>query len=409
MNKPQAVNDFGDGKAIQESKAEGGIAQPKAKPATTGTLNRLPRQLDDSHMPADFSISWDSYKRGGTDKFLAQRPEHLKSQPMRGFEEEYVNIIDYIVRITHRIWEEGDIGYIYDTYSHDCNVWDADLGLGVGRDRVVAGTARTLNAYPDMRILGDEVIWAGDENVGFHSSHRSYITGTNTGFSAFGAPTNRPVRFMCIANCVMVENEIFYEHVMHNTASLIQQLGLNVFDVAREMVDKHGETVLARDFGASEPYRLPGQGKPALLPVPTAEKFDVRAFVIAFYQNVWNRRMLGSLPKFCSSSITYQGPTERYYQGLGNYKSWILSLLAMFPDLTFSVEDLYWMGNDQSGYMVSARWSAQGTHLGNGIYGQPSGKEIQLMGISQLKIQNGKILQEWSIFNELGVITQIVS
>ncbi|MCI1035736.1 MULTISPECIES: ester cyclase [Raoultella] len=408
MNKPQIVNDISDNKAASEVKAENSNENQKDKKTVPVSLNRLPRQLDEQHMPADFTISWDSYKRGGTDKFLAQTPSHLHRHPMRGFDKEYVNIIDYIIRITHRIWEEGDIGYIYDTYSHDCNVWD-DVGLHVGRDRVVAGTARTLNAYPDIRILGDEVIWAGDENVGFHSSHRSYIMGTNTGFSEFGAPTNRPVRFMCIANCVMLENEIFYEHVLHNTASLIQQLGLNVFDVARDMMTRHGENPLARDFVSSEPFRVPGQGKPALLPLPQGNKLDVRAFINAFYQNVWNRRMLRSLTDFCSPNIAYQGPTERVYQGLGNYKSWILSLLAMFPDLTFSVDDVYWMGNDQSGYLVSVRWSAQGTHLGHGIYGKPTGKEVHLVGISQYRIQDNIIQQEWSIFNEFGVITQLVS
>jgi len=37
---------------------------------------------------------------------------------MRGFEATYGDIVDYSVRITHRIWEEGDMGYIYETYAH---------------------------------------------------------------------------------------------------------------------------------------------------------------------------------------------------------------------------------------------------------------------------------------------------
>ncbi len=45
------------------------------------------------------------------------RPRNA-AKSMRGFEEQYVDIIDYIVRITHRIWEEKHIGYIYDTYKH---------------------------------------------------------------------------------------------------------------------------------------------------------------------------------------------------------------------------------------------------------------------------------------------------
>ena len=46
-------------------------------------------------------------------------------QSLRGFEEQYQDIVDYIVRITHRIWEEADMGYIYDTYSSKVSVHTA--------------------------------------------------------------------------------------------------------------------------------------------------------------------------------------------------------------------------------------------------------------------------------------------
>ena len=97
--------------AAKDSKIAAGYAQ------TTSAL-----ALTDTHMPSDFSISLDALRRGGTDRFLRQPPSEAKRQAMAGFEDTYVNIVDYIVRITHRIWEEKDIGYIYDTYSHDCKV-----------------------------------------------------------------------------------------------------------------------------------------------------------------------------------------------------------------------------------------------------------------------------------------------
>src|SRR5207237_3432666 len=88
-------------------------------------------RLSDSQMPRDFSVSLAAYNRGGTDTFLSRRPDHHPRQDMAGFDPDYVDIVDYIVRITHRIWEEKDIGYIYDTYSHDCRVLD-DVGLQYG-------------------------------------------------------------------------------------------------------------------------------------------------------------------------------------------------------------------------------------------------------------------------------------
>ena len=209
------------------------VAAPPALPNGDATATHIRFDaLRDGHMPADYSISLENYRRGGTREFLAREPEHLKAQPMRGFEPRFRNIVDYIVRITHRIWEEKDIGYIYDTYSHDCRVWD-DVGLQYGREKIVADTVHTNNAVPDIRLIADEVIWAGDEEVGFHTSHRTMILGTNTGYSRFGPPTGRPLRLLCIANCVARDNEIHDEHVAYDTAALIQQMGLDVAGAAR--------------------------------------------------------------------------------------------------------------------------------------------------------------------------------
>ena len=33
-----------------------------------------------------------------------------KKQELPGFDEEYLDIVDYIIKITHRIWEEKGIG-----------------------------------------------------------------------------------------------------------------------------------------------------------------------------------------------------------------------------------------------------------------------------------------------------------
>ena len=41
-------------------------------------------------------------------------------QSMRGFDPIYTDIVDYIVRCTHRIWDERDVGLIYTHYTHNC-------------------------------------------------------------------------------------------------------------------------------------------------------------------------------------------------------------------------------------------------------------------------------------------------
>ncbi|WP_439617134.1 ester cyclase [Shinella sp.] len=381
---------------------------PAAKGRTEAKQGRSRfRPLSPEHMPRDYAISLDAYRRGGTDAFIGRSPDHLVKQRLTGFEPQYVNIIDYIIRITHQIWEEKDIGYIYDTYSHDCLVWD-DLALQVGRDKIVADTTSLNNAFPDIRIVAEDVVWAGDDAIGFHTSHRSQIIGTNTGFSRYGAPTGRRVQFLCMANCVARDNEIFYEHVVYDTAEVVKQLGFDVVETAKRAASSGVTAGLPRDFLGGEPKRTVGQGKPEKVAVPTEIRDNPEEFVRAALHTMWNRRNLGALDQVYHPGIVSQQTGSRIFRGTGQLRSFMLSQLAMFPDVLYSVDDLYWMGNAQEGFVVATRWSMTGTHRGLGRYGEPTGREVNIWGITHWLIEGNRVTKEWTTFNEFGVLIQVL-
>ncbi len=355
-----------------------------------------------SIMPRDFSISLAA--KGGTDAVL-RAPGKERLQQMRGFEMQYVDIIDYIVRITHRIWEEKDIGYIYDTYSQSSHVYD-DYGLQYGSEKIVADTVHTINAIPDIRLFADEIIWAGNDEVGFHTSHRTVIKGHNSGYSRYGPPTGAPVFLWCIANCVSLENVIFAEWVTYDTANLIRQLGLDLPTMARKLGNELGERAFEDErFGEAE--RLRGQGAPEHK-LPSSESgFDVEEFIRRNWHNIWNRRSIKQVQESYHRSLLFRGATGRVFYGRGEYQSFVLGMLAMFPDAMLQIDDIYWMGNDDDGYLVSVRWSLVGTHRGVGIYGAPTGRRISMWGIAQQQIERGVITKEWLLFNEFAVMQQI--
>lgn len=354
-------------------------------------------------MPADFAISLRA-KAGGDQQLL--NPGGGRRQPMRGFEDTYVDIVDYIVRITHRIWEEKEIGYIYNTYRHNARVTD-DFGLQYGREKIVADTVHTINAFPDIRIFADEIIWAGDDSAGFHTSHRGVMIGHNTGWSKYGSPTGRRIVVWAIANCSSLENEIYEEWVLYNTSALLQQLGFDLRRKARELANERDELSPPLDVRTGEPERLPGQGKPPHLAPPATDPFDIEAFLRWGFHYTWNWRNVGHVDRTHASTLRFHGPTNRVYYGRGEYKSFILSLLAMFPDLALQIDDLYWMGNQHDAYLSSTRWSAVGTHCGWGSYGKPTGRRVHIWGITQHSIRNGQIVEEWMLFNEFELMQQI--
>jgi predicted ester cyclase len=355
-------------------------------------------------MPADFSIA--VRPNAGSDTLRAEQQRGARRQSMRGFEDTYTDIVDYIIRITDRIWEAQDVGYIYDTYAPGCFVHD-DSGPHIGVEWVVSGTLNSLNAFPDATHIADDVIWAGTDEEGFVTSHRYVGTAHHLGAWRYGPATGRKVNLWGIANCVVSENEIYEEWVLYNTASRLMQLGVDVRWAARE----YGNELLAvtADRHVPEIQRLNGGRHPEYYPESTSSAFDVEHAVRKLWHDVYNRRDLSAVDRAYASTVRWNGTSNRSGYGRSYVRSQALALLATFPDVGMNVDEVYWMGNDADGYRVSLRWTAMGTHRGYAMYGEPTGRRVHLWGISQLYLNAGAITEEWSCFNEFDVLAQLLA
>ena len=211
-------------------------------------------------------------------------------QPLAGFEETYRNIIDYIVRITYRIWEDRDVEYIRDTYHDASRVYD-DYGLQLGSAKIVDDTYHTTGAFSDIELIADEIVWAGDEKVGFHTSHRTIIRGTNDGPSRYGPATGRKVDVLVFANCVALENQIFLEHVIYNTSSMLNQLGFDIDDMARKARRRSAGWMAAQSDAVWDEQRAAARPHDAAVDRrASCSGFDVDHFARANFEALWNRR-----------------------------------------------------------------------------------------------------------------------
>ena len=366
---------------------------------------RLTDAASGRHMPTDYSIA---VRPGtGSDTARAGRERGDRRQSMRGFEDTYTDIVDYIVRITHRIWEDQDAGYIYDTYSPGCFVYD-DTGSNYGVERVVEATVGALHAFPDTRSWADEVIWAGDDEQGFVTSHRYITSGHHLAPWRWGPPTGRKVNLWGIANCVVRENEIFEEWVLYNMASRFMQLGIDPKWAAREYGNELNRTVADRHV--PEVQRLIGGRQPEYYAgTASGDGFDVEHFVRGLWHNLYNRRDLSSVDRAYSAAVRWRGTSNRTGYGRTDVRAMARALLATFPDLGMHVDEVYWMGNEAEGFRVSVRWTAAGTHRGYALYGEPTGRRVHLWGIDQLYVSGGMVTEAWSMFNEFDVMAQILS
>lgn len=325
------------------------------------------------------------------------------AQSLDGFDPKFNDFVDFIIRITHEIWEEKAIGKLYDYYANNMQIHTSGATI-YGREAVIAGTIATLAAYPDRRLYGDEVIWGGNDVVGLYSSHRITHAGTNRGWSLYGPPTGNKVNYRAVADCLVKRNMIVEEWLVRDELTLVHQLGLDPAKTAKEMARKDAEKGHIFPV-AGDVERGRGQYPPEK--IEASEEFDPENFVRRAIHEVWNWRLLNKVRDYFSETLVFEGSSMRRLNGWNDYQGYILSILAPFPDLRITAEHFCYVGDEQQGYRTATRWRMRGTHTGFGNYGEPTGQSIEILGVSHHLIQNGKIQSEWTLFDEFELLKQI--
>jgi steroid delta-isomerase-like uncharacterized protein len=90
-------------------------------------------------------------------------------------------------------------------------------------------------------------------------------------------------------------------------------------------------------------------------------------------------------------------------RGLEEAKQFLAIYKTAFPDLHATVEDAIAEGDK-----VVTRWTVRGTHQGEiEEFGPPTGRQVEIKGITIHRIDGGKIVEEWERYDNLGVMQQL--
>jgi steroid delta-isomerase-like uncharacterized protein len=78
------------------------------------------------------------------------------------------------------------------------------------------------------------------------------------------------------------------------------------------------------------------------------------------------------------------------------------ALRAAFPDLAVRVDR-----SVAEGEMVAVHWSATGTNTAAGTMFPGNGRRVTIDGMSFFRFANGRIVEEWSTYDNLAVLRQL--
>jgi hypothetical protein len=336
-------------------------------------------------------------------------PSAAKSQSLIGFDDEFIDIVDYIIRITHRIWEQKNVGLCRHYYAEYCPVHT----LGAYADEVssiVSGTLQTISTFPDRSLIGENVIWRdlGSE-AGYYSSHRITSIMTNKGASEFGEATHKTGRVTTIADCICFENKIVYEWLVRDNGFLVKQLGIDVLTASEHFAKlpthpkfdawRQAETARVKTQQASE-----HQWNTPIDP-------EALAFSNKWLNTLFNKKNFGEAHLFYHLNAKLQWPGGRQAVGIPSIKGTIIQWLAMCPDALVTCDHVSAVAIEQNSGSVdiAIRWSLAGTFSAAGkrlsLY---RGQDFFILGASHLRVVNGKISEEWTVFDEVAAYANLI-
>ena len=127
----------------------------------------------------------------------------------------------------------------------------------------------------------------------------------------------------------------------------------------------------------------------------------IRRFFKILQQEVWPSGNVQPAAALLAPDWVYHDPSTPL-RGHEGFQQLITMYRTAFPDGQFTIEDLVAEGDK-----VLTRFTARGTHTGELLGIPPSGKAVEFSVLSLVRIEAGKIAEEWERFDTANMLQQI--
>lgn len=318
--------------------------------------------------------------------------------PFRGFSAEWKDFPDYILGITKEIWEGRAIGALDRYYAPDV-IMRTPLGIVQGNEAVKNGTMATIFEFPDRQLYGEDVIWSGDEETGYLSSHRLVTTGTHTAHGSFGAPTGRPFTIRVIADCAARNDAIYDEWLVRDYSGIVRQLGMDPEAFARSLIQNEGGVE-----NCSRPFRPEHNVEGLYHGRGNGNEWGMR------YEDIITRIMgkeLDTIGREYDRACIGEYPGAETALSHAAIDHFWLGLRSAFPSARFEVHHRIGRQDPMMPPRAAIRWSLTGRHDGWGRFGRPTGAPVHVMGISHAEFGPWGLRREFALFDEIAIWKQI--
>ena len=127
-----------------------------------------------------------------------------------------------------------------------------------------------------------------------------------------------------------------------------------------------------------------------------------KAIVRRDWEETWNKGNLDTVDEIFATTYVGHFLSPEFPPDLEGYKQFINSYRTAFPDIHITIED-----EIAEGDKVVTRFTSRGTHKGELMGIAPTGEQVTVTGISIFRIAGGKIVEDWTEFDAVGMLQQL--
>jgi steroid delta-isomerase-like uncharacterized protein len=129
-----------------------------------------------------------------------------------------------------------------------------------------------------------------------------------------------------------------------------------------------------------------------------------KAVVHRWFEEVWNQGRDATVDELMVPDGVAHGlgDSEQDVHGPAEFKVFAANMRGAIPDIHIRIDDILAEGN-----LVAVRITLKGTHTGPGFGVEPSGRSVRIQGIVILRVVQGKLVEGWNSYDQLGLLRQI--
>ncbi|MTD37212.1 polyketide cyclase [Erwinia sp. CPCC 100877] len=318
-----------------------------------------------------------------------------------GFSPQFDSIQQFILTLTHVVWEQKDVGQLADFYATPVVFLTPEKQLN-DLSQFMRLTLEAMHSFPQRAVLTEDILCCQSQEREYYAAQRTVASIQHLGEGFFGSPTGKNIWVRTWADRICADGAVRQEWLLQDRVAIVSQIGLDIREFAHQLSSTRCHLGIEAEPAEQMAARWAGG--------PEGDDVDgPLAGVVERYLIMWAGGNSGVVPGLYHPAATLYGPGHCLCTGELEIGAFLSGYRASFADSETQLHHLIVRKDVGEPIRISLRWSLLTWHDGYGKFGTPTRKPVAISGISQLELRDGLIIREYLGIDELAIWSQIVN